>query len=377
MFLVVRLGGDKVKKARGNVLDVDDVACIFLYRDSSLAPLLDMRRGFKAVLCVLDAMIRWGVSLARSVGSFIGLFLTFIIIVLITSFMRLLYIAVMMLFGSGGIGFGRTLRCIPVSGSSPTWFSLLLFYSASLILRLVVLGCLQILPELVRNSERPGFPIFAALGKGIPALRNSIGRLRGGCRFYLSFDLPQLTGQVLADVVQLKAATAGSLDGWGWRELKVLPCIVFGLLFAWVSLKVGFSLGFLSLSFSASGGRSSVEAWYTSALDIEEVLSGATDSDVHLFVTDVIKSFDTIDRGVLDRVLSSPGMSGWFRHAYFEFHAHVRLWFKLASSLGVPWTRDGGIPQGCPFEHDVYCCFKFALVSLSCCTRGCSASVVC
>ena len=31
----------------------------------------------------------------------------------------------------------------------------------------------------------------------------------------------------------------------------------------------------------------------------------------------------------------------------FEFHAHVRLRFKLSSGLGVPWTRDGGIPQGC------------------------------
>ena len=30
--------------------------------------------------------------------------------------------------------------------------------------------------------------------------------------------------------------------------------------------------------FSAGGGRGSVEAWYTAALDIEEVLSGATDS---------------------------------------------------------------------------------------------------
>ena len=35
--------------------------------------------------------------------------------------------------------------------------------------------------------------------------------------------LPRLTGQMLADVVQGKGATAGSLDGWGWRELKVLP----------------------------------------------------------------------------------------------------------------------------------------------------------
>ena len=36
-------------------------------------------------------------------------------------------------------------------------------------------------------------------------------------------SLPRLTGQMLADVVQRKSATAGSLDGWDWRELEVLP----------------------------------------------------------------------------------------------------------------------------------------------------------
>ena len=102
--------------------------------------------------------------------------------------------------------------------------------------------------------------------------------------------------------------------------------------------------------FSAGGGRGSVEAWYTSALDIEEVLSGAADSHVHLFVADVVKSFDTVDRGILDRVLSNLGLPGWFRHAYFEYHAHVRMRFKLASGLGQSWTRDGGIPQGCPLS---------------------------
>ena len=50
------------------------------------------------------------------------------------------------------------------------------------------------------------------------------------------------------------------------------------------------------------------------------------------------------------RVLSSLGLPGWFRHAYFESHAHVRMRFKLASGLGEPWTRDGGIPQGCPLS---------------------------
>ena len=60
----------------------------------------------------------------------------------------------------------------------------------------------------------------------------------------------------------------------------------------------------------------------------------SVDSHVHLFVADVIKSFDTVDRGVLDAVLSSLGLPGWFRHAYFEYHAHVRLRFKLAAGLG-------------------------------------------
>ena len=102
--------------------------------------------------------------------------------------------------------------------------------------------------------------------------------------------------------------------------------------------------------FIAGGGRGSVEAWYTTALDIEEVLCGAADSHVHLFVADVVRSFDTVDRGILDRVLRSLGLPAWFRNAYFEYHAHVRLRFKLASGLGRPWTRDGGIPQGCPLS---------------------------
>ena len=148
--------------------------------------------------------------------------------------------------------------------------------------------------------------------------------------------LPRLTGQMLADVVQRKGATAGSLDGRGWREMKVLPVSWYdelariltkvedlgvwpgGLLdayiamipetdgdatllgqrplsvlpivyriwaFAFMGQRDGwFKSWVLDSVFSAGGGRRSVEAWYTSALDIEEVLIGATDSDIHLFV---------------------------------------------------------------------------------------------
>ena len=66
-FRHVRLGGDKVRKVRSNAVDVHDAADVLLYRDSPIAPLLDMRRGFKAGIDVLDAMILYGVSLARSV----------------------------------------------------------------------------------------------------------------------------------------------------------------------------------------------------------------------------------------------------------------------------------------------------------------------
>ena len=66
-FRFVRLGGHKVWKVRGNAADVYDAADIFQYRDSSIATLLDMRRRFKAVMNVLDSMIFYGVTLARSV----------------------------------------------------------------------------------------------------------------------------------------------------------------------------------------------------------------------------------------------------------------------------------------------------------------------
>ena len=93
-----------------------------------------------------------------------------------------------------------------------------------------------------------------------------------------------------------------------------LLSIVSGLLLVWGQLEDWFRSWVPDSVFSAGSGRGSVEAWYTSALDIEEVLSGASDSHLHLFVADVIKSFDTVDRGILDRVLSSLGLPGWFRH---------------------------------------------------------------
>ena len=54
-------------------------------------------------------------------------------------------------------------------------------------------------------------------------------------------------------------------------------------------------------------------------------------------------SFDTVDRGILDRVLNRLGLLAGFRHAYFKYHAHVRPRFKLASGVGQSWTCGGDI----------------------------------
>ena len=55
------------------------------------------------------------------------------------------------------------------------------------------------------------------------------------------------------------------------------------------------------------------------------------------FVADVMKSFDTVDRGILDVVLSSLGLPGWFRHAHFEYHSHV----SCVLSLLLGWVNLG------------------------------------
>ena len=72
-------------------------------------------------------------------------------------------------------------------------------------------------------------------------------------------------------------------------------------------------------------GLSFVEAWFFIAFDIEDVLSGTGDAKLHVMVADVIKSFDTVDRSILDCTLGRLELPGWFRKVYFSFHSQVRL----------------------------------------------------
>ena len=210
--------------------------------------------------------------------------------------------------------------------------------------------------------------------------------------------LPRITRRDLQEVARAKKSTAGGLDVSTWNEIKALPLPWFsglaillelvetsgvwpqGLLDAyigmipkvdgdftppgqralsvlpvvyrlWASLRLGhlreWVEGWLPKSvFSLGNGLFSVEAWFSTALDIDEVLSGTGGDQLHVMVADVIKSFDTVARSILDCALGRLGLPDWFRKVYFSFHSQVRLRFKLAAGLGELWCRDGGIPQG-------------------------------
>ena len=62
---------------------------------------------------------------------------------------------------------------------------------------------------------------------------------------------------------------------------------------------------------------------------------------------DVVKSLDTVDQGFWDLVLSGLVLLAWLLLGIFEVHSHVEVGIKLAVGFGMPWTRDGGIPQSC------------------------------
>ena len=185
-----------------------------------------------------------------------------------------------------------------------------------------------VLSDPVRIDEefrKAWLPYFCRSGQREASLEEFSFEVQGWLLLLPVFELPRLTGQMLADVVQRKGATAGSLDGWGWRELKVLPVSWYdglariltrvedigiwpdGLLDAYIAMipkndgdatpfgqrplsvlpivyRIWASARMVQLEswfqswvpdsvFSAWGGRGSVEAWYTTAFDIEEVLS--------------------------------------------------------------------------------------------------------
>ena len=84
-------------------------------------------------------------------------------------------------------------------------------------------GVLSVPVRIDEEFRKAWLPYFCRSGQKDTSLEEFDGEVDGWLPLLPEVDFPRLTGQVLADVVQRKGVTAGSLDGWGWRELKVLP----------------------------------------------------------------------------------------------------------------------------------------------------------
>ena len=73
----------------------------------------------------------------------------------------------------------------------------------------------------MRNSKK--LPYFCRSGRRETNLEEFAREVGGWLPVLPEVELPRVTGSLLAEVVRKKKVTAGGLDGWGWREFKVLP----------------------------------------------------------------------------------------------------------------------------------------------------------
>ena len=87
-------------------------------------------------------------------------------------------------------------------------------------------------------------------------------------------------------------------------------CTGCGLPFGLDICGSGLRSGYLKSVSSLGNGLSSLEAWFSAALDIENVLSWLGGDHLHVRVADVIKSFATVDRSILDCALGRLGLPG-------------------------------------------------------------------
>ena len=92
----------------------------------------------------------------------------------------------------------------------------------------------------------------------------------------------------------------GDATPLGQRLLSVLPIVYsFSATVPLSHIQDWFESLLPESVFSVGRGRSSVDSWYTTALDKEECLGSEEHDHVHIFVADGVESFDTVDRNTL------------------------------------------------------------------------------
>ena len=118
---------------------------------------------------------------------------------------------------SGGTGCVKTALYTPKSGFGLTWCPLL--HSSS------VPGGSGVLADPARIDEefrKAWLPYFCRSGHRDASFEEFALEVDEWLPVLLLVSLPELASEMLAEVARRESAT-GSLDGWSWRELKVLP----------------------------------------------------------------------------------------------------------------------------------------------------------
>ena len=94
--------------------------------------------------------------------------------------------------------------------------------------------------------------------------------------------------------------------------------------------------------YSLGNGLSSVEACFSTALDIEEVLSGVGDQ-LHIMVAGVIESLDTVGRSLLDCSLGRRDLGG---HLDLTLRARAGTLSKRVKDATHGVAAVGALPLG-------------------------------
>ena len=262
--LLIRVGGLRLLRFRGFGMSMmigyslsrDDALNLdgsLANHDVSTAPLLDLRRRLKLVVDLLSAMIRGGVSLARSVelavqwdailragpihpitaedcllarGGDLGQCCQVVqgLHRRLSDFIHAVVVHRREEAIRGWRGWSREDSFVhPFEWLRPELVPPAPILQCDPALTPGGSGVLADPLRIDEEFQKAWFPCFCRSGRRETNLEEFAHEVGGWLPVLPEVVLPRLSGSLLAEVVHRKGATAGSLDVWGWREFKVLP----------------------------------------------------------------------------------------------------------------------------------------------------------